>query len=226
MTQRKLAQFLLTGVLLWAALRSARVIPLVALLALPLANGVFAEALRGVRGMLPRLQRGLEGLLRYSAGLRRIDRRLNGAIFAALAGFLLLVAMRAPAYSKTIGFSAARLPVEAATTVEGLPAGARVASSDLYGGYLIYRFNGARKVYFDGRSDFYGAAFLKQYLVLITAQPGWKDIVREFQFTHALLANDSALKSTLEQSGWTTLYKDQTATLLAPPPVSNPTEAR
>src|SRR5207302_11079560 len=83
-----------------------------------------------------------------------------------------------------------------------------------YGGYLIYRFNGQRKVYFDGRSDFYGAAFMKQYLVLITAQPGWQEIVKSYRFTHALLPNDSALKAALEQAGWTTLHKDNVATLL------------
>jgi hypothetical protein len=89
-----------------------------------------------------------------------------------------------------------------------------VASSDLYGGYLIYRFNGERKVYFDGRSDFYGADFMKQYLVLITAQPGWQDIVHAFGFTHALLPNDSALKAALEQAGWMVVNKDAVATLL------------
>src|SRR5204863_3727468 len=113
------------------------------------------EALRGLR------ERVVEGLLRYSAGLRLIDRRINGAVFMALATLLLLIATRAPAYSNTIGFPAKQFPVEAAQAVELLPPNARVASSDLYGGYLIYRFNGERKVYFDGRSDFYGAAFMK-----------------------------------------------------------------
>jgi len=212
--QKKLQYFFLAAVLLWAALRSARVIPLVALLVLPLVNNVFAEALRGVRGMLPGLQRALDGLLHYSAGLRSIDRRINGAVFTAVAAGLLLIAMRAPAYSKTIGFSATRFPVEAAGVVEQLPADARIVSSDLYGGYLIYRFNGGRKVYFDGRSDFYGADFMKQYLVLITAQPGWREIVHASGFTHALLPNDSALKAALEQAGWTTLHTDAVATLL------------
>jgi len=214
LAQKKLPYFFLAAVLLWAALRSARVIPLVALLVLPLVNNVFADALRSARGLRPWIERRIEGVLRYASGLQAIDRRINGAAFTGVVALLLLVAMRAPAYSKTIGFSATRFPVEAAEAVGQLPSDARVVSSDLYGGYLIYRFDGARKVYFDGRSDFYGAGFMKQYLVLITAQPGWQEIAHSFRFSHALLPNDSALKSALEQAGWTTLHKDSVATLL------------
>jgi hypothetical protein len=98
--------------------------------------------------------------------------------------------------------------------VEQLPDTARVFSSDSYGGYVIYRFNGARKVFFDGRSDFYGADFMKDYMVLSTARPGWKDLVRRYGFTHALLPEDSALKAALLDLGWKVLYQDKTATLL------------
>ena len=135
--------------------------------------------------------------------------------FTFVAGLLLLIAMRAPAYSKDIGFSPTRFPVEAAQAVDPLPSNARIVASDLYGGYLIYSFDGARKVFFDGRSDFYGADFMKRYLVLITAQPGWQEIARSYGFTHALLPNDSALKAALEQAGWVTLHRDGVATLLA-----------
>jgi len=74
-----------------------------------------------------------------------------------------------------------------------------------------------RKVFFDGRSDFYGAAFMKQYLTLMQARPGWQDIAKTYRFTHALLPEDSALKSALEQAGWTVVYRDATATLLEQP---------
>jgi hypothetical protein len=125
-----------------------------------------------------------------------------------------LLAWSSPAFSSKIGFSPGRFPVAAAQAVEKLPANARLMATDSYGGYLIYRFSGLRKVFFDGRSDFYGVEFMKQYLVLIEARPGWQDIVRSFHFTHALLPKESALKAALEQAGWATLYKDDVATLL------------
>jgi len=184
---------------LWGALRSARVIPLVALAVLPLANAATAEALRE-RGIVRRV-------LDYSAGLRRIDRRVTGGVFSVVAVALMLIAMRA----LPIGFAASRYPVHAA---DAIPANARLFAPDAYGGYLIYRFNGNPKVYFDGRSDFYGVEFMKQYFTLVTARPGWQEIVRSFGFTHALVPNDSTLRAALEQAGWTRISSDQVATLL------------
>jgi len=214
LSQKKVSHFLLTALFVWGALRSARVLPLVAIVILPLANGAFTEALRGVRGLRTAVQRRIMATLDYSSRLREIDRNVGGLLLSPLVILLVLIAMRAPAFSKDIGFSPSNFPVGAAAAVEKLPPDARIVSPDGYGGYLIYRFNGARKVYFDGRSDFYGAAFMKQYLTLSRAQPGWPEIVKSFRFTHALLPENSALKSALLQAGWTTLYKDDVATLL------------
>jgi hypothetical protein len=212
LTQRKLAHFLLAGAFFWGGLRSARVIPLVALLILPLANAAFAQALRGAQNLRPVLRQAIDSTLRYSARLRWIDMRLNGAAFAVFFFVLLMLALRAP--SQQIGFSSKRFPVNAAATVEKLPAESRILTPDSFGGYLIYRFHGERKVYFDGRSDFYGVDFMKQYFVLINARAGWKEILHSFQFTHALLPSDGPLKGALEQAGWKTLYTDEVATLL------------
>src|SRR5258708_2384349 len=145
LTQKKLPYFFLAAVLLWGALRSARVIPLVALLVLPLVNNVFADGLRGARGLRPWIERRIDGVLRYSSGLRAIDRRINGAAFTAVAALLLLAAMRAPAYSKTIGFSATRFPVEAAEAMAQIPSDAALASSGLYCGLFVLRFTGRPK---------------------------------------------------------------------------------
>ena len=214
LSQRKLAHFLLAAMLLWGGLRSARVLPLVALVILPLANGAFAEALRGARRMQPGLRRALDRVLRYSEGLRRIDRSVNGTMFLGGVALVCLLVLRAPAVASRIGFPADRFPTAAAEAVEKLPSDARVFAPDSFGGYLVYRFAGERKVFFDGRSDFYGAAFMKQYLVLRNAQPGWEQIAREYRFTHALVAPDSALNAALQHNGWKTLHKDETAVLL------------
>jgi hypothetical protein len=214
LSQKKLAHVLLIALFVWGGLRSGRVLPLVGLVALPLANGAFAEALRDVRGLRPALQRVLDRALGYSARLRVVDRKFSGAAFLAAAVLLALLALASPARSGRMGFPAQRFPVGAASIVEMLPLQARILASDSFGGYLIYRFNGARQVYIDGRSDFYGAAFLKQYLDLMSARPGWRDVVNSFHFTHALLPSDSPLLAALEQAGWTKLYTDEVATLL------------
>ena len=220
--QKKLAHFLLAGMFLWEGLRSARVLPLVALLILPLANGTIAEALSNARHLRLPLGRAVDRALEYSARLRVLDNGLHGVLFLATVVFASLLVLRTPAFSRNIGFPAAQFPVEAAVVVEKLPADARLLAPDSFGGYLIYRFNGSRKVFVDGRSDFYGAPFMKQYLALMSARPGWQDILRSYRFTHALLPNDSALTGALEQAGWVPLHHDNVATLLEWHPAPNP----
>jgi len=214
LSQRKLAHFALAALFVWMGLRTARVLPLVALAVLPLANGAVAQALRNARNLHPRLEQALDRALRYSSRLRWIDQKQNGAVFSAAAITVLLAALYVPALSRSIGFPRSSFPVDAAAAVDQLPASARILAPDSFGGYLIYRFDGRRKVYFDGRSDFYAADFMKQYLVLIGARPGWREILGSFHFTHALLPAESPLISALDQTGWRVQYKDKVATLL------------
>jgi hypothetical protein len=138
---------------------------------------------------------------------------VNGVVFVAVVGGLALVAMRA----QPVGFAEKQYPVHAAEAISKLPLEARIAAPDHFGGYLIYRFSGARKVFFDGRSDFYGADFMQQYFTLSTARPGWREIARRFGFTHALLPNDSALGDALAHAGWRRISQDQVAALLEAP---------
>ena len=214
LTQRNLAHFLIAALFLWGGLRSARMLPLVALAILPIANAAIAAALRQTRGLRQPLLDRLDAALAYSARLRRIDRRFNGAAFITAALALSLFVLRTPAYSRSAGFPASSFPVAAAAAIAQLPADARILSTDSYGGYLIYRFNGSRPVFFDGRSDFYGADFLDEYATLSAARPGWREIAARYRFTHALLPVSSPLAGALAQSGWKTLYQDRVATLL------------
>jgi hypothetical protein len=215
--QRNLSHFLLGMLLAASALRSARGLPLVALVLLPLANGAITQALATCDRLRPALRRWLDQSLRYSARLRAIDRRMNGLALAPLVVLALFALLRTPAIAAHTGFPADQFPVAAAAQLEKLPAGARLLAPDKFGGYLIYRFQGRLKVFFDGRSDLYGADFLRQYARLVQVRPGWQAQLDAYDFTHALLPNDYSLVPALEQIGWQVLYRDGTATLLARP---------
>ena len=214
LTQKSVAHFLLAAMFSIAALRSARALPLVALLILPLANAALANSLRSMQELRPSVARWLDHAMIYSHRTLTLDRKLNGAPFAIVAVAGLLLALRIPAAAARIGFAPDEFPVAAAAAIEKLPADARLFAPDKYGGYLIYRFDGARKVYFDGRSDFYGAAFMKQYIEVLEVRPGWEEIFRSLHFTHALVPNRYSLGAALDQVGWKTLYKDNVCTLL------------
>jgi hypothetical protein len=203
-------RFLLAAVLTAGALRTARLLPLAALLLLPLAAGSITSAFRSAqvgRGFRKRL----DAFLAYGDTLRSFDRKWSGAALTPILAVALLGILK---FSQP-AFPADQFPVAASVAVEKLPASARVFSSDKFGGYLIYRFAGERKVFFDGRSDFYGADFLRQYVQIHQLRPGWRAQFDRWNFTHALVSPQAPLAEALQSDGWRELYRDKVAVLLA-----------
>lgn len=211
--RRRPEHFLLALGMAALALRSARALPLLALLVLPLANGAISAALERAN-LRHSLRRHLDAFLAYSGRLRVLEGRCGGYLMAPLMVLLAFVILRSPAMAAQTGFPAKEFPVTAAAALDSLPEGIRLLAPDKFGGYLIYRFQGRRKVFFDGRSDFYGVAFMKEYIRLIEARPGWRGQVEQFGFDYALLPNNYSLVEGLRQWGWQQVYRDETATLL------------
>jgi hypothetical protein len=201
LTQKRPQHFLLAIFFTAMALRSARGLPLAALILLPFANRAISEA----------LPPDWDKFQAYAERLRAMDAGFRGWAVAALVLLACFALLRTPGLRAATGFAPDQFPVAA---YPHIPADARLYASDKFGGYLIYRSNGTRKVFFDGRSDLYGAEFLKQYGRLIDVRPGWQEYWDSFGFTHALLPQDSSLIAALEQRGWKPLFHDNTATLL------------
>jgi hypothetical protein len=216
---RRPEHFLLPALLLSMSLHSARALPLLALCALPLANANIAGALGGVRGLTDPWRRRLNRMLALSPRLRSSDRRFAGVALVPITVVALVLVSQSPSVDEATDFPEDQFPVAAARRIEHLPAGARILAPDRYGGYLIYHFSGHRKVFVDGRSDFYGTEFMRDYFRLMETRPGWQEIAERYQFTHALVPVDSPLASALPAAGWPLIYVDATAALFAAPGV-------
>lgn len=88
----------------------------------------------------------------------------------------------------------------------------RVFTDDEWGDYLIYHSRPARKVFVDGRSDFYGPDFQKSYLDILNTRNGWKSTLNSYRVDTILARVDSTLACTLLQSpDWRLTYKDPVA---------------
>ena len=70
------------------------------------------------------------------------------------------------------------------------------------------------QVFNDGRTDFYGPAFVKEGLRAWQVAPDWSNILARNGVNAALLPVDSTLASVLrERRDWKLVYQDQVAVL-------------
>jgi hypothetical protein len=136
--------------------------------------------------------------------------------WAAVLGALVLWGARG---GDAVGFPPSHFPVMAvAQNLERLAPSAgmpRVLTSDQWGDYLIFRFYPRARVFFDGRSDFYGPGAGADYQELLAAGPKWREAVERYGFETALLPLDWPLGAVLEREpGWDVVYRDRVAVVL------------
>lgn len=201
--QRNVPHALVIGFLVALGLKYARGLPVLALLGLPLANAAITRTLEAGKGAF------LRGLMGISAELRRLDRNQHGGALAALAALAVLGWLHQPAVEARTGFSPETYPAAAYEAIAGLPASSRIFASPIDGGYICYRSNGTRKIWIDGRVDYFGPAPYLQFQQILLTKPGWKETLREVGFTHAVLETRRPLAAALDQAGWRQLYRDR-----------------
>jgi hypothetical protein len=196
--QRRLGPGVLSLGLIHISLYSARHLPTTAVVLLPLCVAALTREARS----WPRLRPMLE----YSDRLRIIDQKIWGVV-----PIVLVLALTVIARDRDLNFDAEKFPVRAARFI---PDGGRVFTKDQWGGYLLYRFDGQRKVFMDGRSDFYGDGFLRTYAEVADVRPGWQNVLKQYDVNVVLIPVDHALVSVLQLSPeWKRVYADSMATI-------------
>jgi hypothetical protein len=205
------------------ALFSVRNIPIFAVVAVPgialavrewLACARLRKSLRWLSefsGSLSEAEGGLEAIARH-----HIQDRLHSV--PCLAVLVLGVLFTHPGRFKTLHaeFDCNRFPVNVATVISQQISGRpiRLYASWQWGGYLIYRLWPEVKVFDDGRTDFYGPAFVKEGLDVWDAHSNWSTILAQYHVNAALLPVDSTLASVLhERPDWMPVYQDKVAVL-------------
>jgi len=190
------------------ALRSARHVPFFAVSAAPVLAAGLSELWNA---RVARAGRGSAVEVFQQLG-RELGTRMRVSAWLPASAAIVLAA--APA----AGFSNATFPVAAVqANLELLAVRApipRILTSDQWADYLIFRLYPSQRVFFDGRSDFFGAELGAEYRSLSGAEGNWRELLERYGFGAALLPREWALASVLEREpGWSEVYRDALAVL-------------
>jgi hypothetical protein len=72
-----------------------------------------------------------------------------------------------------------------------------IFSLDSWGGYFIYRLYPEHKVFVDDRHDFYGEAYIREYLKVIHVNPGWEEVLNRLGVNLVIVPVKSELSHAL-----------------------------
>jgi hypothetical protein len=193
-------------ILFWGhqALGSARHVPIFAMIAAPVVACELTRLWNHWSASASR--RSLLGILSALAadsasGFRR------GSLWAPLVA-VILIALN-PAAQWPLDFPPQRFPISMVSRHAGTLKNGRVFTPDQWADYLIYRFYPTQRVFFDGRSDFYGPAIGNQYLHLSQGRYDWEVILSRNEFNVVLSPVEWPLSSLLKrEAGWRLVEDD------------------
>jgi hypothetical protein len=216
---RRFADVLLSLGWLHLALIAQRNLPLYAIAASPTVARGIAAALIAARDSSSALAAWIGRCARWfersSAGFEATDRiarlHLVSAVPLLVIAAILLATPPAPG---AVGarFTSTYDPLaypERALTVLRSPETHHIFAEDEWGDYLIYHLYPLKKVFVDGRSDFYGDEFGERYLDVMNVQTGWQKTLDKYSIDTIVIAPRFALTSTLKISrDWRVVYDD------------------
>jgi hypothetical protein len=190
---------------------------------IPIASILLSMQIAKLVGNAPVVLDGRPGILaRVSASASRLGQRESGfqwLLWPAVVSLVLFGAClndgRVFSHQViTSQFDPSRLPVAATDKLAVLDSADPVLAPDAWGGYLIYRLGPRIKPLVDDRHDFYGSAFMRDYLTLMHGETGWQAVLERMHPNWVLLAPKSPLADRLRQTpGWGVIHEDVTAVL-------------
>jgi hypothetical protein len=94
----------------------------------------------------------------------------------------------------------------------------RIFANDEWGDYLVYkRWPQGGKVFWDGRSDFYGGENLQKWVDVLNVKYDWQETLDQYGVDTILLQPASSLATTIKGSSrWRVVYDDGIAIVFRP----------
>jgi hypothetical protein len=220
--RRFAAVFLIVG---WAhlALIASRNIPLFMLIAAPFVASTFSDLLRTAGDKSAQwptwMNRGLKVLEEVGDEITAMDRPWRVHVPAIVTAFLLctMISGHAQAFKLRAEYDPKRYPAAALPLLAPDAGHHRIFCDDEWGDYLAYRLYPSGRVFIDGRSDFYGGRFVRNFLDIWGVKYDWEAQLERYHVDTLLLSTKSALAGAVKQtSRWKVVYDDGTAILFEP----------
>lgn len=111
-------------------------------------------------------------------------------------------------------FPTEKFPVAMVTKHAKLLQQSRVLAPDEWGDYMLYRLYPEVRVFFDGRSDFYGPQLGKDFMGLLQASHEWENLLKKHQFTAAMIPPSWPLASILKMDPTWKIVEDNGSAIL------------
>ena len=197
------------------ALFAARNVPIFALLVTPVLAGHWQTALQTADTSCI-----LNRYRRFSANLAQFNRTADGRVTALL---VFIAALALVAKPRLVGGDAIvtsdvlsnRFPVAATSFLAAHP---RAVHGEMFndyswGGYLMLA-TPDRKVFVDGRNDFYGTDLILEFDKVNQVRPGWDVVLRKYNVSWTILPRGHALNTVLAlDPSWQLVHADEVAAI-------------
>jgi len=221
--KQRFAPLLLYGAWAHLALTSQRNIPFfMVAMAAPVA--VWLEQVLAALGRPPFadwIRKAAAGFERFMAEFSANDRIPRFHLLSAAALALLFLLLRAPGAPARFRaeYDRETYPNGALPALRQLGSSARIFTTDVWGGYLIYQLYPNVRVFWDGRVDFYGPRYNQAAVDTAMGGPSWDKTLAEHRITAALIPTDLPLAAILNESrDWQPVYRDKTSVLFQASP--------
>jgi hypothetical protein len=146
--------------------------------------------------------------------------KIQSAIHTMLAGLLTVAVLILGTSSLSPASLEASIrrqaPVDAVAYLAGHPVPGRLFNSYNFGSYLLWNLPSV-PVFVDGRTDLYNDEILSQYVTVVDAREGWREILQKWKIGAVLVEPTAPIRELLLAEGWTVYYEDPQAVILIPP---------
>lgn len=221
LAERRIVEVLWILFLAHSALNSVRHAPLYAAIAVPI---MASECTAVWRSLLAGARRSSLSSILFQVG-HDIEPMFRRVSLWAPAALVAIACIGAPIAWPT-DFPAEAFPVKMVHRHAEQLSSSRVFTKDQWADYLIYSFYPKQKVFFDGRSDFYGEELGHDYLALLQGGFASRQILRRNRFDLVLIPADWPLATILKLAGdWTVLEDDGHTILFGARPDGTPAVA-